>query len=171
MGQTLHKHVCEEHVFAKVHQKYAKDLHDFIYYKFGNEVDAKDKVQHAFLKLWENCKKVSTDKAKSFLFSVANNASLNVMKHKKVVLKYQKKPQKTATQIDPQHVLEEKEYLQKFQNALAKLTPEKRTTFMLNRVEGKSHQEIADLEGISKKAVEKRIYTALEELRKELDEL
>lgn len=170
MDKPLHKDVCEERIFGKIHQKYAKDLHDFIYYKFGNEADANDKVQHAFLKLWENCKKVSLDKAKSFLFSVANNATLNVMKHKKVVLKYQKQSQKTSTQIDPQHVLEEKEYLQKFQNALAKLTPEKRVTFMMNRVEGKSHQEIADLEGISKKAVEKRIYTALKQLKEELGE-
>jgi RNA polymerase sigma-70 factor (ECF subfamily) len=170
MSKSLHKHVCEEHIFAKIHQKYAKDLHDFVYYKFGNAVDANDNVQNAFLKLWENCKTVSFEKAKSFLFSVANNASLNVLKHKKVVLKYQKEPQKTSTQIDPQHVLEEKEYLQKFQKALANLTPEKRSTFMMNRVEGKSHQEIADLEGITKKAVEKRIYSAVKQLKDELDE-
>lgn len=171
MSKTLHDHVCEEHIFANLHQKYAKDLHDFIYYKFGNEADAKDKVQHAFLKLWENCRKVSLDKAKSFLFSVANNASLNVMKHRQVVFNYQKQPQKTATQIDPQHILEEKEYLDRFTIALAKLTPEKRSSFLMNRVEGKTHQQIADLEGVSKKAIEKRIYTALQQLREELGEI
>lgn len=96
MTKTLHKHVCEEHIFAKIHQKYAINLHDFIYYKYGNQVDANDKVQHAFLKLWENCKDIMPEKAKSFLFSVANNASLNVMKHKKVVLNYQKQPQKNS---------------------------------------------------------------------------
>jgi RNA polymerase sigma-70 factor (ECF subfamily) len=170
MEKPISSHVCEEHIFSNLHKKYARNLHDFVYYKFGSEVDASDKVQHAFLKLWENCKKISPDKAKSFLFSVANNASLNVLKHKKVVLKYQKNPQKTSTQIDPQHVLEEKEYLKKFQDALSKLSPKKRAAFMMNRVEGKTHQEIADLENVSKKAIEKRIYTALDELRKELGE-
>lgn len=41
---------------------------------------------------------------------------------------------------------------------------------MLNRVEGKTHQEIADLEGVSKKAIEKRIYTALKQLKNEIGE-
>ena len=170
MEKPINSQVCEEHIFSNLHKKHARNLHDFVYYKFGSEVDASDKVQHAFLKLWENCKKITPDKAKSFLFSVANNASLNVMKHRKVVLKYQKIPQKTSTQIDPQHVLEEKEYLHKFQKALSKLSPKKRAAFMMNRVEGKTHQEIADLENVSKKAIEKRIYTALDELRKELGE-
>ena len=42
---------------------------------------------------------------------------------------------------------------------------------MLNRVEGKKHQEIAEMLGISRKAVEKRIYTALDKLREEIKEL
>ncbi|GGE07534.1 RNA polymerase sigma factor [Psychroflexus salis] len=170
MQKPIFTNVCEEHLFSKLHKKYASNLHDFIYYKFGNEADASDKVQHAFLKLWENCKDITPDKAKSFLFSVANNATLNVIKHKKVVLKYQKIPQKTSTQIDPQHVLEEKEYLEKFQKALSNLSPKKRAAFMMNRVEGKTHQEIADVLGVSKKAIEKRIYTALVQLKNELGE-
>jgi RNA polymerase sigma-70 factor (ECF subfamily) len=65
--------------------------------------------------------------------------------------------------------LEEKEYLDKYQTALSNLTEEKRVAFLLNRVEGKKHKEIAEILGISRKAVEKRIYTALEQLRKEID--
>ena len=42
---------------------------------------------------------------------------------------------------------------------------------MLNRVEGKKHQEIADMLGVSKKAIEKRIYTALKALREEIKEM
>ena len=40
---------------------------------------------------------------------------------------------------------------------------------MLNRVEGKKHKEIAELLGISQKAVEKRIYGALNKLREDID--
>lgn len=166
----LQKNCCEKSVFSKLHQKYAKDLHDFIYYKYGEQHNPKDKVQIAFLKLWENCKDITPDKAKSFLFSVANNTTLNVIKHKKVVLKYESKStHPTSDHQDPQFVLEEKEYLEKYQKALANLTEEKRVAFLLNRVEGKKHKEIAEILGISRKAVEKRIYTALEQLRKEID--
>jgi len=65
--------------------------------------------------------------------------------------------------------LKKKEYLNKYQKALSKLTEEKRVAFMLNRVEGKKHKEIAELLGISRKAVEKRIYSALKQLRQDID--
>jgi RNA polymerase sigma-70 factor (ECF subfamily) len=40
---------------------------------------------------------------------------------------------------------------------------------MLNRIEGKKHREIAELLGISQKAVEKRIYSALKKLREDIE--
>ena len=168
----LHKDCCHSAVFEKLHRKYSKDLHNFIYYKYGEQNDPKDMVQTAFLKLWENCKSITPEKAKSFLFSVANNATLNVIKHKTVVFKHQKNASiLTKDNQDPQFILEEKQYMDKYQMALSKLTPEKRVAFLMNRVEGKKHKEIAELLGISRKAVEKRIYTALEQLRKDIHEI
>lgn len=170
--KSLQKDCCNTSVFDSIHRKYAKDLHDFIYYKFGEQNNPKDMVQTAFLKLWENCKSVTPDKAKSFLFSVANNTTLNVIKHNNVVLKYEKNATLSKSNIqDPQFLLEEQEYMEKYQNALSNLTPEKRVAFLMNRVEGKKHKEIAKLLGISRKAVEKRIYTALDQLRKEIHEI
>ncbi|PKG43338.1 RNA polymerase sigma factor [Psychroflexus sp. MES1-P1E] len=169
-ARPLFENTCEKTVFSKLHERYAKDLHDFIYYKFGEQYNPKDKVQEAFMKLWENCKKISPDKAKSYLFSVANNTTLNTIKHRKVVLKYESNASKNnSTNQDPQFLLEEKEYLNKYQKALSNLTEEKRVAFMLNRVEGKKHKEIAELLGISRKAVEKRIYSALKQLRRDID--
>lgn len=169
-SKELIDNCCDKHVFANLHQKYAKDLHDFIYFKFGSQHNPNDKVQVAFMKLWENCKKVKPEKAKSYLFSIANNTTLNVIKHKKVVLNYELKYDKSkSNHQDPQFLLEEQEYMKKYQKALSNLTEEKRAAFLLNRVEGKKHKEIAELLGISRKAVEKRIYTALEQLRKEID--
>jgi RNA polymerase sigma-70 factor (ECF subfamily) len=168
--KDLFENCCEKSVFAKLHQKYAKNIHDFIYYKFGPEHNPEDKVQVAFMKLWENCKEINVTKAKSFLFSVANNTTLNVLKHKKVVLKYELKTGNTnSDNQDPQFLMEEKEYMDKYQKALSKLTEEKRVAFLLFKVEGKKHKEIAEILGISRKAVEKRIYTALDQLRKDID--
>ena len=95
-NKSLVENCCEKSIFTKLHQIYAKDLHDFIYYKFGEQYNPKDKVQEAFMKLWQNCAKIVPEKAKSYLFSVANNTTLNVIKHKKVVLKYK-------TQSTPQY--------------------------------------------------------------------
>jgi len=91
------------------------------------------------------------------------------LKHDKIKLKYQQLEKKDRTNENPQFLLEEKEYLQKYQKALANLSEAQRVAFLLNRIEGKRHKEIAELLGISRKAVEKRIYGALEKLRKDID--
>ncbi|AXT62966.1 RNA polymerase sigma factor [Aquimarina sp. AD10] len=169
MPKDLFEDVCDEKLFSELFKKHATELHDFIYYKYGQHIDPKDKVQEAFIKLWDNCKKTSLQKARSFLFTVANNLTLNQLKHNKVKIKFQQSEYNDRTNINPEFVLEEKEYLQKYQNALANLTEPQRVAFLLNRIEGKKHKEIAELLGISRKAVEKRIYGALEKLRKEID--
>ncbi len=169
MPKDLFENVCEEKLFSELFMKHSQELHDFIYYKYGEHIDPKDKVQEAFIKLWDNCKKTPLQKARSFLFTVANNLTLNQLKHNKVKLKFQQTERSNTTNENPEFILEEKEYLQKYQNALSKLTEPQRVAFLLNRIEGKKHQEIADLLNISRKAVEKRIYGALEKLRKEID--
>ena len=171
MSSKLFNDVCEESVFAKLFHKLSKDLHDFIYYKYGANFNPEDKVQEAFVTLWKNCKDVPPEKAKSYLFTIANNLSLNEAKHLKVVRNYEQQPVKTSTNITPEFTLQEKEYRDKFDRAMAKLPEGQRTAFLLNRVEGKRHKEIAALLGISRKAVEKRIYTALSKLREDLEEI
>ncbi|MCA0133779.1 RNA polymerase sigma factor [Winogradskyella alexanderae] len=171
MSQPIKDNICEQSLFERFYKKHAKNLHDFLYYKFGERLNPEDKVQEAFIKVWQNCSKITPDRAKSFLFTTANNLMLNEVAHEKVVLKYNKQPQKTATNESPEFVLQEKEYHQKLQNALAKLSEAQRVAFLMNRVEGKRFKEIASLLDISTKAVEKRIYGALKKLREDIEEL
>lgn len=171
MSKPLYEDICKEEIFAQVYEKWAGQLHNFLYYKYGDQVNPEDKVQEAFIKLWKNCKEVPIDKAKSYLYTVVNNLSLNALKHQKVVLKYQQEKPQTHTNETPEYLMQEEQFMTKLQDALARLPEGQRVAFMMNRVEGKRHQEIADILGISRKAVEKRIYTALEKLREEIEEI
>lgn len=169
MSKQLHDNICEDHLFSSIFNKYSKNLHDFLYYKFGSNLNPKDKVQEAFIKLWQNCAKVSPEKAKSFLFTTANNLMLNEVTHQKVVLKYQQTKPKSYTNENPEFLMQETEYMNKLESAISNLTEAQRTAFLLNRIEGKRFKEIALLLDISTKAVEKRIYGALKKLRKEIE--
>jgi len=171
MSKPLKEHICEEQLFSSIFRKYSKDLHDFLYYKFGNQLNPQDKMQEAFVKLWENCSKIPQHKAKSFLFTTANNLMLNEFAHRKVVLRHQQTKPKHSTNINPEFLLQEKEYKAKLELAISKLTEAQRVAFLMNRVEGKRFKEIAELLDISTKAVEKRIYGALKKLRQDIDEL
>ena len=171
MKKALQNNSCEERIYTSLFNKYSKDLYNFLYFKFGEELHPKDKVQEAFIKLWEHCKKVPPNKAKSFLFTTANNLMLNEATHKKVVLKYKLTPQKSSTNESPEFLLEEAQYMDKLQNAIADLSEAQRVAFLMNRVEGKRFKEIAEILDISTKAVEKRIYGALKKLRDDIKEL
>ncbi|MDH5414019.1 MAG: sigma-70 family RNA polymerase sigma factor [Flavobacteriaceae bacterium] len=171
MIKTLNTDICEERVFSKIFNSLSNDVFNFLRYKYGDGLDPRDKVQEAFIKLWDNCKNISPEKAKSFLFTTANNMMLNEIKHQKVVLRHQQTKPKDYTNETPEFIMEESQYMQKYEKALSNLTEAQRVAFLLNRVEGKRHKEIAEMLGISRKAVEKRLYGALEKLRKEIDGL
>lgn len=171
MSKNLHKNICDKVLFSNFFKKHSGDLHSFLYYKFGNHLNPKDKVQEAFIKVWENCKNITPDKAKNYVFTVGNNLMLNEVKHQKVVLRFQQEKPRSHTNESPEFLLEEQEYSQKLQKAISNLTEAQRVAFLLNRIEGKKHKEIALLLNISTKAVEKRIYGALRKLKEEIKEL
>jgi len=162
------KDVCQETVFNSVFTTTSKTVFNFIYYKFGNEEKAHDAVQEAFVKLWENCAKVAPEKAKSYLYTVANNLYLNVIKAEKVRMKYADKTLK-STNESPEFLMEENEFKMKLENALNALPENQRTTFLLNRIDSKKYAEIAEMEGVSVKAIEKRMHLALKALREQID--
>ena len=158
--------VCEEKTFKELYFEHSEYLRNFVYYKTGHLPNSKDIVQESFTKLWENCAKVTREKAKSFLFTIANNIFLNKVKHQKVVLAFEKRTDANAFAEDPQYILEEQEFKQRLESAISSLPEGQRVVFLMNRIDKKKYREIAELLDISVKAVEKRMHNALKELRK-----
>jgi len=168
MGNTELQGICTEPVFTKFFKKHFYALRNYLYFKFGNDDLADDIAQEAFVKLWVNCIEVQHPKA--FLYRVANNATLNQIAYQKVVLKYAENHQQNQLDYaDPGFLMEEEEFRKKFDAAIASLTEAQRTALLLNRIEGKKYREIAEMLGISMKAVEKRIHGALVHMREQID--
>ncbi len=160
------KSVCDQLVFTKIFETHAEAVRNYIYYKCGDKEQAEDVMQEAFVKLWNNCKKVFYEKAKGFLCTVANNLFLNQVAHKKVRLEYAKMPRRNKNIESPDYVMEEKEFMDKLQKAISELTDGQREVFLLNRIDKKTYNEISEMLDISVKAVEKRMHNALKQLRK-----
>jgi len=162
--------VCKESIFSDFFKKNSKSLRNYLLYKFGNQDQAEDMTQEAFIKLWQNCKDVPLEKAKSYIYAIANNSSLNIIAHEKVKLNYQK----TNTTNDrlnenPEFLLEETQFKDKLLTAIDQLNETQRTAFLMHRIDGKKYAQIAEELDISVKGVEKRIHLALVELRKEFE--
>lgn len=171
MKPSSSRGVCEESIYSALFKKLSRSLRNYLYFKFGDEEQANDMMQEAFIKLWEKCGEVEPEKAKSFLYTVANNASLNKVAHQKVVLNYARNfSGSERTNETPDFIMEEEQFRLKLERAISSLSEAQRTAFLLNRIEGKKYHEIAEMLGISVKAVEKRIHGALVSLRAEINQ-
>ncbi len=163
---SQNRNLCEESTFSSIFREYSQTLHHFLYYKTGNESLSQDLVQEAFVRLWKNCQSVLFATAKGYVFKTANNLLLNEYEHQKVVLKFQKKKPISHTEESPQYLLEEKELKTELEAAISALPDKQRVVFLMSRIDKKTYKEIAEIIGISKQAVEKRMYKALDSLRK-----
>lgn len=170
MPNKNESNTCDELIFSSFFKSQIKSLRNFLFYKFGNMQQAEDLAQEAFVKLWQNCSAVPLEKAKPYIYTIANNSSLNQIAHQKVVLRYEKNfTGLDKTNENPEYLLEEKQFQTKLLKAIEKLNEKQRTAFLMHRIDGKKYSEIALDLNISVKAVEKRIHLALLSLRKEID--
>ena len=158
--------ICREKTFKALYYKYAEEVRNYLFYKSGNLNQSEDLTQEAFTKLWENCAKVTIEKARAYLYTVARNTFFNEIEHRKVVLKFESLPKSDKDNQTPQFLLEEEEFRQRLQMAISELPESQRIVFLMNRIDKKKYREIAEELNISVKAVEKRMHKALAALRK-----
>ncbi|MFY0672368.1 MAG: sigma-70 family RNA polymerase sigma factor [Bacteroidia bacterium] len=158
--------VCEESVYNQVFKTESPGLFRFLTYKTGSETKARDILQDSFAKLWEKCADVLPEKAKSFLFTIANNAFLNEVKREKVRFEYAPITHKSDLDIEsPEYKMRYDEYKQSLEEAINNLPEGQREVFLLNRVEKHTYKEIAEMLDVSQKAIEKRMSKALQKLK------
>ncbi len=162
---------CNQKAFDQFFKSNSKLLRNYIYYKFGDLNQAEDIVQEAFIKLWNNCSKVPLHKAKSYIYTIATNIGISDTRHQKVKFKYKDYITHRSRDVNnesPEFILLEKEYLEKLKRAIADLSERQREVFLLNRIDKKTYKEIAELSGVSVKAIEKLMHKALVSLRNKI---
>ena len=165
--------ICEEKVFHQIHKDWAVPLRNFLFYKFGDLEKSRDFAQEAFARLWNNCSKVTSGKAKSFLYTVANRLFLDEVGHQKVQLKFQKRMQISERQMEnnPEFVYRQQEFKGRLEQAISSLSEQQRTVFLMSRIDKMKNREIADALDLSIKTVEKHISKSLKFLKDELEDL
>ena len=161
--------LCQEDHYQRIFNDNADKLRNFMYYRCGELEKAEDLMQEAFIRLWENCKKVLIEKAKSYVFTTANRLFLNDLEHNKVVLNFAKNNAFNSTSESPEFILEEKEFKEQLEAAISALPDSQREVFLMNRIDKLSFQEIADIQGVSIGAVHKKMYKAMDKLKNSVE--
>ena len=160
--------ICEEKNYNQLFRKHYEPVTKYIYYKCGNLEQAEDIVQNVFMKLWRLCATISFSKAKSYIYKASNNSFLNEITHQKVVLKHQKTIQENVDNESPDFLIEVDEFRVKLKESINALGVKEREVFLLSRIENKTYKEIAEITGLTVKAIERRMSIALKELRDNL---
>lgn len=149
-------------------QLYAR-IKNFVYYKTGDIDVAEDIAQEAFIKIWEKRKGIRQNTVKSLLYTIAGNLCKNRFEHQQVVFEFANNFQQNEFSSSPEFELELKEFNNKLQNAIGGLKEKDRTVFLMNRIDGLTYKQIAENLGLSQKAIEKRMKSALGELKKTIE--
>jgi RNA polymerase sigma-70 factor (family 1) len=163
------KEVLTAREFEEVFDLYYKQVRNFLYYKTSQSELSEDVAQDAFVKLWETREKIDKSSLKAYVFTIANNLMINKLKREQLKFKFLNYTEQRSDNETPQYLLEMQEFDEKLQKVLAKIPDGAREVFLMNRIEGLKYREIAEMLGLSMKAVEKRMSRALAILREDLD--
>jgi RNA polymerase sigma-70 factor (ECF subfamily) len=161
-----------QEIFDYFFEKYYAGLCVYAYRILKSNTEAEDLVQDFFVRLLENRKNVRIESSiKSYFIRSIHNRCLDYIAHQKVVSTHESYRLRIMTEEDFQdYPLLDNELRQQIDRAISNLPDGIRETFILNRFEGLSYQEIASRENLSVKTIEYRISKALAQLRKDLGE-
>ena len=141
-------------------------LKKFLTRYFSSEQDIDEIAQEAFLKAFEAEKHQEIRSPKSFLFHIAKNAALHRLARKsRVITDYiedlgNRELSSEAASVEEQVAASER--MAVFCQAAASLPTQCRRAFLMRKVYGFSHKEIAERLGISKSTVEKHMAKGLQ---------
>ena len=159
--------------FDIIYKKYSRRLYGFVFRYIKQETDTEEIVQEVFIKIWKSRDKIDVYSSfESFLFTIAHNATINLLKKKATELKYIEHVKSLQCIEETYELTDEIHYnelIDKYQNLLDKLSPRQKEIFQLSRETGLSHKEIADRLGISANTVKNHLVTTLSFLKNELD--
>ena len=144
----------------------------FAFQLLKDKDQARDIVQDAFVKYWDLRETIIQDKtaAKNFLYSTVRNASLNTLRHKKIVESHIQL--QGAADSEEQPVIEAiitSEVMAAVRMAVQSLPESHKQISILGYMEGKKNQEIADELNMSVNTVKKQKQRALQLLRLKLE--
>jgi len=166
-------------VYEKIFSDYYFPILGYIRKYVIDEYAAEDIAQEVFMEVWKNREHIDFEERpiKPYLYKAAYNRCMNYITLRKryVTLagsnEIDIQLKEKILQYDPMDSLMLKDAKSEIQKCIDNLPERCREVFKYSRVNHKKNKEIAELLGITEKAVEKHITTALTRIREYLYEI
>ena len=154
--------------FKMIYDAHFDDLRRYLIYRSGDQDLSKDIAQNVFMKVWTKKIEIASGNIKSLLFKMATDEFISHIRKKKVEKEYTESIDlKLIREADNNDDLLEKKVL--FQKALNQLPEKQKTALLMNKMQGLTYKEIAEILNLSQKAIEKRIGLALKALKQNIN--
>ncbi len=149
-----------KNAFKNLYYKYFDQLYSFAWYRTYSEEASRDFIQELFTIVWTNRKKLDPKKSiKAYLYKVLGNLIIDASRLHASQNVPLENVETTSTENDIELNID-------IQNAINSLPAKLKEVYLLSRLDGFKYSEIAEILGISIKAVEKRLTNAFSKLRK-----
>lgn len=155
--------------FKMIYDTHFDDLRRYLIYRSGDQDLSGDIAQNVFMKVWTKKIEIASGNIKSLLFKMATDEFISHIRKKKVEKEYIESVNlRLIREPDNNDDLLEKKVL--FQKALNQLPEKQKTALLMNKMQGLTYKEIAEVLNLSQKAIEKRIGLALKALKQNLNQ-
>ena len=169
----------DQTAFAELVERYQHRLIGVMSHLVRHPQEAEDLAQEVFLRVYRTRHKYSPKaKFSTWLFTIANNLALNAIRDRQrrqaASLEVQESgvraggPARPGTAPQPAHGIQQKELAEVIRRAMDDLNERQRVAVVLNKFEDMGYAEIADVMGLSTKAVKSLLSRARSKLREAL---
>jgi len=152
----------EKACFQALVERHQRGVFRFVHNLVGDLQEAEDLAQEVFLAAFRNLDRFDARRARfsTWLFVIARNRCSNWLRGNTLALK-----QLSDDGADPGGAPNHRRLGQELDRAFARLPLVQRTAFLLAQVEGLSHAEIAEIEGVRPGTVKSRVHRARRRLQ------
>lgn len=143
--------------FAEIVEHYQVPINRYLYRMTGDNEVAKDLTQDTFVKAYKGIFKTDSNISfKAWLYRIATNNAFQHNRRRKLLsfIPFSKLPKNSAVFRAPPGQIEDKLIIKQ---VLSKISHDQKVCLVLHFVEGFKYREIADILGITKDAVSKRV--------------
>lgn len=154
--------------FQQVYAQYCDKVYFYFKKKTGVAEDARDLLQTSFLKLWQYRTSLSGEyNIEQHLFHIAKTVLIDYLRKENKRAQLQRNMAAKSHQADAINPSPFYGIAAQLTAALSAMPHTRRKVFELNRLQGYSYKEVAQLLSISVKAVDNNLAKALQQLRKQ----
>ncbi|TMI87574.1 MAG: sigma-70 family RNA polymerase sigma factor [Bacillati bacterium ANGP1] len=166
--------------YEAIVQRYARHVYNIAYRMAGNEADARDLVQEAFLRVYRALRRVEPDAPlERWLYRIVSNLHIDLLrKRPRTRVESLDAPVETARgevsreiadlESSPEAILDREQLDAAIQRALGTLPQELRLVVVLSDIEGLAYEEIATMLRIPLGTVKSRLHRARQALQQRL---